>query len=288
MLTLKKIDDVRRSLKIIRERKTCIGFVPTMGALHEGHLELIRRAKRECGFVVVSIFVNPTQFGQGEDFQKYPRSIEEDLDKCRQAGVDLVFNPEREEMYPEHSLTTVQVAKFTDKLCGEFRPGHFTGVTTVVTKLFNIVMPDIAYFGQKDAQQALVIRRMIQDLNFPVELRICPTVRSESGLALSSRNRYLSESELRQAACLYQSLQSAKRLINQGNKDGSAIMQSMRKQIELAGPCQIQYIGIVDMNTFDELAKIDRPVLIALAVRIGPARLIDNIILDSEGNETII
>ncbi len=259
-----------------------------MGALHDGHMELVRRARKECGFVVVSIFVNPIQFCPGEDFQKYPRPVEADLKKCRGEGVDLVFNPEAQEMYPEPQLTTVQVAKLTERLCGRFRPGHFTGVTTVVAKLFNIVQPDAAYFGQKDAQQALVIRRMVKDLDFPITMRICPTVRGEGSLALSSRNQYLSEAERKQAACLYQSFGLARQMLKNGVRETSEIIQGMKKYIESAGPCEIQYLSFVDPDTIKEVDAVNRPVLIALAVKIGPARLIDNIIMDSDGKEIIM
>jgi pantoate--beta-alanine ligase len=288
MFVFKKIQDVRDTLDQARQHQKRIGFVPTMGALHAGHMELVRAAKKECGFVVVSIFVNPIQFGPGEDFQKYPRPIEADLDLCRREGVGLVFNPEPEEMYPVESLTTVQVGGLTKELCGKFRPGHFTGVTTVVAKLFNIVRPDAAYFGQKDAQQALVVRRMVRDLNFPIDLRICPTVREDSGLALSSRNRYLSETQRKQAACLYRSFGTVKQLLKDGVRETAALVGAIQKQIESAGPCEIQYIGVVDPDTVKEVPVVDRPVLIALAVKIGPARLIDNIILDCDGNEIIM
>lgn len=288
MLVLNKISDVREAQKAVRSRGQRTGLVPTMGALHDGHLSLIQAAKRECGYTVVSIFVNPTQFGPGEDFDRYPRPIESDLEKCRREGVDVVFNPPPEEMYPADPVTTVQVAKLTDKLCGEFRPGHFAGVATVVTKLFNIVQPDAAFFGQKDAQQALVIRRMIQDLNIPVALRVCPTVRSESGLALSSRNHYLGEGELAQAACLYQALQEARTLLKKGVRDSAEILSALRRRIEQAGPCRIQYLSIVDPDTLQEVDTVDRPVLIALAVKIGQTRLIDNIIVDADGNDATI
>ncbi len=288
MLVCKKISEVRDAIGMVRRRGERIGFVPTMGALHDGHMSLVRAARRECPFVAVSIFVNPTQFGPGEDFNRYPRPLEADLARCRQEGVGLVFNPEPEEMYPLEPLTTVQVAKLTEKLCGEFRPGHFTGVATVVTKLFNIVQPDVAFFGQKDAQQALVIRRMIRDLNQPVELRVCPTVREVSGLAMSSRNQYLSDQERRQAVCLYESLRLGQRLIRQGVVDTATITARMRELIESAGPCGIQYISIVDPGTVQEVGRVEGPVLIALAVKIGSTRLIDNILVNREGEELII
>jgi len=288
MLVYKTIREVRDAIKGARSCGAKIGFIPTMGALHEGHLSLIRSAKTECPFIAVSIFVNPIQFGPGEDFQKYPRPIEADLEKCMKEGVNLVFNPEPEEMYPTEPLTTVQTSKMTEKLCGEFRPGHFTGVTTVVTKLFNIVQPDIAFFGQKDAQQALVIRRMVRDLNIPVDIRICPTVREASGLAMSSRNQYLSDSERRQAVSLIQSLRLGQKMIRDGVRDVEKIIAEIKRHIESAGPCGIQYISAVSPDTIQEVQRIDGPVLIALAVKIGSTRLIDNIMVDPDGNELIM
>jgi pantoate--beta-alanine ligase len=288
MLVVSKIEDVRLAISDAKRRNLRIGFVPTMGALHRGHLELVRTAKVECDFVVVSIFVNPTQFGPSEDFHRYPRPIEQDLEKCREQKVDLVFNPTVEEMYPDETLTSVSVSKITEKLCGAFRPGHFTGVTTVVSKLFNIVQPDAAYFGQKDAQQALVIRRMNHDLNFPIKLRVCPTVREDSGLALSSRNQYLSAAERIQAECLYQSLKKAKELIIGGENHSSVIISAIREIIESSGINKIDYISIIDTKTFDEPKIIKDDALVALAVRVGETRLIDNILLDSKGNELII
>jgi len=283
MLTVKTVEEVRQALQPIRGERR-IGFVPTMGALHGGHQSLIRTARRESDYVVVSIFVNPIQFGPNEDFNKYPRPIEKDLALCEAEGADLVFNPAVAAMYPREQLTTVSVAKMTEKLCGAFRPGHFNGVTTVVTKLFNIVGPDIAFFGQKDAQQAFVIERMVADLNQPVKIRICPTVRESSGLAMSSRNQYLSESQRQQATCLYRSLQEAAKLIGRGIRESAEILAAMRHIIETAGPCTIEYIGFIDPETFADVELVDRRTLIALAVRIGPARLIDNIIVDGEGN----
>ena len=205
MLVVDTIDRLREKLRAVRLEGKSIGFVPTMGALHDGHLELVRTAKdkNKCDFLVVSIFVNPIQFGPNEDYQRYPKPIENDLEKCRAQGVDLVFNPTVDVMYRQERFTTVSVGKLTDTLCGGSRAGHFDGVTTVIAKLFNMVQPDIAYFGQKDAQQALVLRRMVVDLNFSVAITIVPTVRDADGLALSSRNEYLSGSEIKQARSLY-------------------------------------------------------------------------------------
>jgi len=283
-----KISDVRKVVSLARAEGQRIGFVPTMGALHEGHLSLIRQAKKECDFVVVSIFVNPIQFGPGEDYEQYPRPIEDDITKCRQEGVVLIFNPSANEMYPQEQLTRVYVKKLTDNLCCRFREGHFEGVTTVVTKLFNIVQPDAGYFGQKDAQQALVIRRMVADLNMPVEIKICPTIREQDGLAMSSRNRYLNEAQRKQACCLYQSLCKAREMIRSGERDSGNIIKQISNIIKNAGPCEIDYISIVDIDTIEDVDRITRPVLIALAVKIGPARLIDNVIVDTDGNDVII
>lgn len=275
-----KIAKVREFLRPIRQQGKSIGFVPTMGALHDGHLALIKRAREETECVVVSIFVNPLQFCPNEDYDKYPRRLEEDLRLCENSGVDLVFSPSVEEIYPREQLTIVSVRKLTETLCGRSRPGHFDGVTTVVTKLFNIVQPDIAYFGQKDAQQAVVIKRMVEDLNFPIEIVVVPTVRDEYGLALSSRNEYLSPEEKIQARSIYMALKTAEEKIKEGEKDAHVIIDTMRQIIESAGPFRIDYISIVELETLQEVDRIDSlPVMVAVAVYIGKARLIDNIII---------
>jgi len=288
MLAVKTIDEVRRVVHPAKQGGKRVGLVPTMGALHEGHLSLVHAAKSECDVVVVSIFVNPIQFGPNEDFEKYPRPIEKDLELCRQAGVDVVFYPEVQEMYPRELLTTVRVSKMTQTLCGKSRPTHFEGVTTVVTKLFNVVGPDFAYFGQKDAQQALVLRRMTADLDVPVTIRICPTIREESGLAKSSRNQYLNDDQRVQATSLSRALKEAVSLINSGKKETSELIGAMETIIKTAGPCRIDYISVNDLETLEEVSRVQKPVVIALAVNIGPARLIDNIMVDAEGNEIIM
>jgi len=285
MISVEKIAEVRRILQPVRSRGETIGLVPTMGALHEAHIELIRAARDECDFVVVSIFVNPIQFCPGEDYQRYPQPIEDDLGKCRKEGVDLVFNPSADEMYGGERFTTVHVAKLTETLCGAFRPGHFDGVTTVVAKLFNIIQPDVTYFGEKDAQQAIVVRKMIADLDFPITFRICRTVRDSGGLALSSRNDYLDNSQRRQARCLYKSLIQAQQMIRAGERKPKSIIDRMRDIIESAGPATIDYVSIVDPHTLRDVDRIDGPVLIAVAAKIGPARLIDNFLLDADGAE---
>ena len=215
-------------------------------------------------------------------FEKYPRPIEKDLELCRQAGVDVVFYPEVQEMYPRELLTTVRVSKMTQTLCGKSRPTHFEGVTTVVTKLFNVVGPDFAYFGQKDAQQALVLRRMTADLDVPVTIRICPTIREESGLAKSSRNQYLNDDQRVQATSLSRALKEAVSLIKSGKKETSELIGAMETIIKTAGPCRIDYISVNDLETLEEVSRVQKPVVIALAVNIGPARLIDNIMVDAE------
>jgi len=280
MQVAETIAEVRAHVADARRSERRIGFVPTMGALHEGHLSLIRTARRQCDDVVVSIFVNPTQFAPGEDYERYPRALPDDLAACRQAGVDLVFAPSVEQMYGPEPLTTVHTAKLTERLCGAHRPGHFDGVTTVVAKLFNIVQPDVAYFGQKDAQQAVVIKKMVADLNFPIEIVVCPTVREPDGLAMSSRNAYLSAPQRRQARALYQALLLARREILAGQRDPQALIRQMREHITAAGPCTIDYIEIVDPERLTPLETIRSPALVTLAVRIGPARLIDNLLVD--------
>jgi len=241
---------------------------------------LIEAAVKTCDFVVVSIFVNPTQFGPGEDLEKYPRPFEDDLEICRKAGVDIVFAPTPEQIYPGENLTWVDVEKLTEPLCGRFRAGHFRGVTTICAKLFNIVAPDIALFGQKDAQQAIVIKRMVADLNMPLEIVICPTVREPDGLAVSSRNQYLTAEQRKDAAYIYKSLQKCRQMIDTGITDTQKIAVEMRKILQQASSIKIEYVSIVDAETLQNIDRITGKVLAAVAVRIGPARLIDNILVD--------
>lgn len=280
MKVAKTIESVRNMVKAARSKGKIIGFVPTMGALHIGHISLIEAAAKKCDFVVVSIFVNPTQFGPGEDFEKYPRPLKADLEICRKAGVNVVFAPSPQQMYPGENLTWVNVEKLTEQLCGRFRPGHFSGVTTVCAKLFNIIAPDIAFFGQKDAQQAIVIKRMVTDLNMPLEIVVCPTVRQADGLAVSSRNQYLTRQQKKNAPLIYKSLQRCQKLIADGVADSKTIINQMRKILQQAPSIKIEYISIVDAWTLQELEKIDGRVLVAVAVKIGSTRLIDNILLD--------
>lgn len=251
-----------------------------MGALHAGHVSLIEAARRDGCFTVVSIFVNPTQFGPNEDFSRYPRDEARDLSACRAAGADLTFLPTVDEMYPAGAVTRVHVARLGDHLCGPQRPGHFEGVATVVAKLLNIVLPDAAYFGRKDAQQLAIVRQMVRDLDMPVEIIGCPTVREADGLAMSSRNRYLSPGEREQAASLNRALRRAETLITGGERDAAAVEREMKDILTAAGPCVIDYASVVGANDLQPARRIERPVLVALAVRIGTTRLIDNVTVD--------
>ena len=281
MEIVKTIAQVRELVKAARERGQEIGLVPTMGALHIGHISLIEKARSLTGFVVVSIFVNPTQFGPCEDFEKYPRPLDDDLEICRKNGVDIVFVPAVSEMYRGENLTWVNVERLTEVLCGRKRSGHFRGVITVCAKLFNIVLPDIAVFGQKDAQQAIVIKRMVADLNMPLEIIVCPTVREANGLAVSSRNKYLNERQKKDAACLYKAIQKCRQDFDSGIKDSQTLIEQMKKIIQQVSSAEIDYIEIVDAQNLQPLKTVDRRALVALAVKIGPARLIDNILLDT-------
>jgi pantoate--beta-alanine ligase len=263
-----------------RKAGRSIGFVPTMGFLHEGHLSLIRAARAENDVVVVSIFVNPAQFGPGEDFQKYPRNLDRDKPMAEQAGTDILFCPSAEDMYPEGFSTYVEETKLSKHLCGLSRPTHFRGVTTVVLKLFNIVLPDIAYFGQKDAQQALIIKRMARDLNLLVKIKVLPIVRENDGLAMSSRNSYLSSEQRKGATVLYKALMEARRLIDSGETRADRIKSKMREIIASVKEAKIDYISIVNQDTLDDIEEMRGNVLIALAVFIGATRLIDNLELD--------
>lgn len=280
MKTIPTIHGVRKALHPFRSRKN-IGFVPTMGYLHEGHLSLIRKAKTECDVVVVSIFVNPTQFAPNEDFNRYPRDIERDSLFASGSGCDFLFVPTEEEMYPSGFSSSVTVDRLSAVLEGKFRPTHFKGVTTVVAKLFNIVQPDIAYFGQKDAQQFIVIKKMVHDLSMPVHIRVVPTVREADGLAMSSRNVYLKPEERKNAVVLHQSLQRAETMIRAGERNPAAIVSSMRDLIQSKHPTQIDYIEVVDAATLvsKNVLHAGDEILIPLAVRFGSTRLIDNLLL---------
>lgn len=266
-----------------REKGRKIGFVPTMGYLHEGHLSLVTAAKHENDAVIMSIFVNPLQFGPNEDYKTYPRNIDRDTHLAEGAGVDVVFIPEVSEMYPYYpQLTTVEVRDVSERLCGASRPGHFTGVTTVVTKLFNIVQPDAAYFGQKDYQQVQVIKKMVADLNMPVKIVTVPIKRETDGLAMSSRNTYLSAGERKEALCLNEALQLGKGSYEKGEKDADKLTEIMRQRITVEPSALIDYIEICDAETLKPIDKITCPAVIALAVKIGRTRLIDNIVIGGE------
>jgi pantoate--beta-alanine ligase len=258
-----------------------IGFVPTMGALHEGHLSLVRRSKQENRITVVSIFVNPIQFGPAEDFQNYPRDTEGDSEKLRKEEVDILFIPDASLMYPGGFSTHVKVEGFSDKLCGAFRPSHFRGVATVVTKLFNIVNPARAYFGQKDFQQTVVIRRMVKDLAMDIDIVMCPTIRERDGLAMSSRNAYLNEAQRTAAPVVFRALNEASGLVESGIIDAAHIQQKMQERI-LAEPAVsgVDYIGVYDPITLNELSELKDEILLAAAVKIGRTRLIDNMLVN--------
>jgi len=256
-----------------------VGLVPTMGYLHEGHLSLIRKAKEECDHVAVSIFVNPTQFGPNEDLAKYPRDLERDLELIRPLGVDLVWTPTPEIMYPPGHQTWVEVEALTKGLEGALRPGHFKGVTTVVAKLFNAVQPHKAYFGQKDAQQAAVIRQMTRDLNFPLEIVICPTVREADGLAMSSRNKYLDGEERKAATILFRALSAAKSAYDEGERNPERLCAIMKETLGTEPRTQPQYVSCADYDTLEELDIVKGKTLLSMAVMLGGTRLIDNFVL---------
>ena len=276
--------EVVRTIAELRELRRCltglVGFVPTMGYLHEGHLALVKHARAENAIVVVSIFVNPTQFGSSEDLGTYPRDLDRDLRLLEKEKTDIVFVPFEEEMYLSEFSTWVDVEKVTERLEGASRPGHFRGVATVVAKLFNIVQPTKAYFGQKDAQQAIVIKRMVADLNMDIEIVVVPTVRESDGLAMSSRNIYLSPKERQAATVLFKALSLAKQLWQGGEKDADKIRQQMTSLIQREPLAKIDYVSIANVDTLEELKVIDRLALASLAVRIGQTRLIDNMTLE--------
>lgn len=271
-----KVKEVREQVKAWKKAGLTVGFVPTMGYLHEGHQSLIKRAVEENDKVVVSIFVNPMQFSPTEDLDSYPRDLEKDSALCEATGANLIFHPEPEEMYTDGFCSYVDMSVLTEELCGLSRPVHFRGVCTVVSKLFHIVTPDRAYFGQKDAQQLAIIKRMVLDLNMDIEIVGCPIVREADGLAKSSRNTYLSPEERKAALILSQTIQLAEQLFQSGEKDAATIISQMTKKIESEPLARIDYIKIVDAVTMQQIPTIDRPILCAMAVYIGKTRLIDN------------
>ncbi len=268
------ISETREQIRAWKKQGYTIGLVPTMGFLHEGHASLIQRCRKENDKVVVSVFVNPTQFGPNEDLEDYPRDFERDCRLCEDIGADLIFHPEPEEMY-QNACAYVNIETLSDTLCGKTRPVHFRGVCTVVSKLFHIVAPDQAYFGQKDAQQLAIIRKMVNDLNFDIRIVGCPIIREEDGLAKSSRNTYLNPQERKAALCLYRAVQRGQEVIAAGCSS-TAIWQEMKKAIDAEPLAKIDYISVVDALTMQPVEKVERDVLVAMAVYIGKTRLIDN------------
>lgn len=281
MMTVKTVAEARAAVAAARRAGRTIGFVPTMGALHRGHVSLMEAARADKHFTVVSIFVNPTQFGPREDLSKYPRPFEADNATCKEAGADLVFVPGHAEIYPPGDQTRVRPGRLAEALCGPFRPGHFEGVCTVVARLFNIVQPDAAYFGQKDAQQLAIIRRMTLDLRLPIEIVACPIVREPDGLAMSSRNAYLAPEDRMRSLCLYRALCAGREALIGGERSTGRIVAKMQAVIAAAGNVQIDYLSLVDPVTLEDIGE-SRPkgVLIAGAVRVGGTRLIDNMLVD--------
>lgn len=279
MKILKTIDEMRATSCDARREGKCQGFVPTMGALHEGHLSLVRAAKAKCDVVAASIFVNPLQFGPSEDLAKYPRTFDRDRELLEKEAVDILFAPTPEEMYPAGAVTYVTVEGLSQKLCGRSRPGHFRGVTTVVAKLFHIVEPDLAFFGQKDAAQATIIRRMVRDLNLPVEVVVCPIMRESDGLAMSSRNAYLSPQERKSALVLYRALAQVKDRFDQGECNVANLIGAGKQILAQEPAVRLDYFEIVDPGTLDAVGQLTSPALVALAAFVGNTRLIDNIFL---------
>ena len=274
------IDRMRSYVRKARADGKKIGFVPTMGCLHQGHLSLIKQARAGADVVIISIFVNPAQFGPDEDYLAYPRDVKEDERKAEKAGVDVIFAPRAQEIYPKNYLTYVNIERISRVLCGKDRPGHFKGVATICLKLFNIIRPDLALFGQKDAQQAIIIKKMVKDLNLDIEIRVLPIVREKDGLAMSSRNKYLNPGQRKDALVLYRALTEAGDMIKNGEKDPAVVTKHI-KQVITEVDSKIDYISIVDSRQLNTLKVISGEVLIALAVRIGRARLIDNIIINT-------
>jgi len=277
-----KLNDLKASVTDWKEKNLRIGFVPTMGYLHEGHLTLIDAIRPKCDKLIVSIFVNPKQFGPGEDIDRYPRDFERDQRLITERKADAIFYPSAEDMYPNEYYTYVQVEELGSVLCGRSRPMHFKGVTTVVAKLFLMTKCDLAAFGQKDYQQALIIQRMVKDLNFDVDVMVCPTVREEDGLAMSSRNAYLTPEERDRAICLYRALKRAEDLYLSGEKHAALLREEMKKEVLTVPEITIDYLEVVDASTLQPIDKIERKTLLAGAVWLGKARLIDNILIEVE------
>ena len=278
MRLVRSVADLRALLKPLRNEGKRIGFVPTMGYLHEGHAALVRQSASRCDVTVVSIFVNPTQFAPNEDFAKYPRDLERDQALCLEAGADVLFLPEVAEVYPTGFQTHVEPGRLAEPLCGAFRPGHFRGVATVVAKLFNMVQPDLAFFGQKDFQQTAVVRRMVRDLNLPVDVVVIPTIREEDGLAMSSRNSYLSADERERALCLGRGLLAAQEAFRHGERRPDRLLATAREGMAAAD--RLQYLELVDAQTLEPIqAPVDRTAALCVAAYVGATRLIDNVVL---------
>jgi len=278
-LLVTTVGQLRQHVRAARREGKTIGLVPTMGALHAGHLSLVDASRGQCGYTVVTIYVNPTQFAPHEDFARYPRTLQADL--ALLAGrADLVFAPTDEEVYPAGYSTWVEVGSVAQPLEGQFRPTHFRGVATIVLKLFNMVQPDVAYFGQKDYQQALVVQQMVRDLNLPLEVRVCPIVREADGLAMSSRNAYLAPEERRQATVLWRGLCRAQELVAQGRRSAAEIAGEVQRIIATAANAKIDYVAVADPQTLQPVSTVDKPAVLLLAVRIGNTRLIDNCLLE--------
>jgi pantoate--beta-alanine ligase len=281
MKTAKTITELRRAIAHARTRGENIGFVPTMGALHEGHLSLVRAAKHRCRCVVVSVFVNPAQFGPNEDLARYPRTPEKDAEQLAREGADILFLPSVQEMYEPSPSVWVDVEGLSDRNEGRVRPGHFRGVATVVAKLFNIVQPDVAFFGQKDAAQLAVIKRMVRELRYPLEVAGCPIVREADGLAMSSRNAYLSPDERKQATVLSRSLRAAEEAFRRGVVDANTLITSVRQELS-SEPISVDYVELLDPDSLEPIDQVSGPTLLAVAARVGSTRLLDNIVLGSQ------
>jgi pantoate--beta-alanine ligase len=279
MITTKSIAKIKKLVKKSKKNDKTIGFVPTMGALHKGHLSLVNKAKKESDYLVVSIFINPLQFGPSEDFKKYPRNIKKDKQLLKKHQVNLLFYPQADKIYTPDFSTFVQEKKISKKLCGKSRPGHFQGVTTIVTKLFNIVQPDLSYFGQKDYQQALIIKKIAKDLNFATKIKIAPTIREKDKLALSSRNAYLSRKERKESRAIYRALTQAKKMIKGKEKNPKIIIKEMKKIITKEPAAKIDYIEIRKAENLEKIKTIKGKAFIGVAVYFGKTRLIDNIII---------
>ncbi len=285
MQTFQTIPDMRTASRSVRRERKRVGFVPTMGALHEGHLSLVRAAKLQCDVVAASIFVNPLQFDPKEDLARYPRDFDRDSELLKKEGVDFLFAPAVEEMYPAGAVTHVTVEGLSDRLCAKSRPGHFRGVTTVVSKLFHIVEPDVAFFGQKDAAQLAIIRQMVRDLNIPVEIEACPIVRELDGLAMSSRNAYLNSQERKAALALYRALKRVQELFDQGERNAAGLIEAGKKTFAEEKLVRLDYLEIVDPESLESLGEVKITALAVVAGFVGTTRLIDNVEL-GEGEET--